>query len=103
MGDKQDMYEKKFEVTQEWCLAINNIDYVLQSLVPFTVELGMEDILEKLSELNSPLEAQRCQQTLETVIANSVDTVKNEIFNLLDVVASKVSPIIIFITIKITI
>ncbi|KAK9693959.1 C2 domain [Popillia japonica] len=92
MGDKQDMYEKKFEVTQEWCLAINNIDYVLQSLVPFTVELGMEDILEKLSELNSPLEAQRCQQTLETVIANSVDTVKNEIFNLLDVVASKMCP-----------
>ncbi|KRT83051.1 hypothetical protein AMK59_3268, partial [Oryctes borbonicus] len=92
MGDREDIYEKKFEVTQEWCLAINNIDYVLQSLVPFTNELGMEDILSRLSDLNSPVEGQRCKQTLETVIANSVDTVKNEIFNLLDVVATKMCP-----------
>lgn len=93
VGDKEDVYEKKFEVTQEWCLAINNIDYVLQSLEPFTKEMGMDDILNRLSDLNSPVEAERCKQTLETVIANSVDTVRNEIFDLLNVVASKVSEI----------
>lgn len=91
MGDVQDTYEKKFEVTNEWCLAINNIDYVRQSLQPFAEELGMEDIIQKLSDLRSPIEAQRCRQTLHNVIENAIDTVKNKIVELLDTVARKVS------------
>lgn len=90
MGDIQDIYEKKFQVTKEWCLAINNIDYIRQSLRPFTNELGMEDVLQKLSDLRSPIEAQRCQQTLENVIFNAIDTVKNKIIELLEIVANKV-------------
>lgn len=90
MGDSQDVYEKKFQVTNEWCLAINNIEYVRQSLEPFTDELGMQDILEKLSNLKSPLDAQRCQHTLENVIANAIDTVRNKIIELLETVVSKV-------------
>lgn len=36
LGDVQNVYESnKFEVTREWCLAINNIDYIRQSLSPF--------------------------------------------------------------------
>lgn len=36
LGDYNTVYESnKFEVTQEWCLAINNIDYIRQSLSPF--------------------------------------------------------------------
>lgn len=91
MGDSQDSYEKKFEVTSEWCLAINNIDYVRQSLKPFADELGMEDIIQKLSDLRSPLEAQRCRQTLHNVIENAIDTVRNKIVELLETVARKVS------------
>lgn len=90
MGDIEDIYEKRFEVTKEWCLAINNIDYIRQSLRPFTDELGMEDVLQKLADLRSPIEAQRCQQTLENVIYNAVDTVKNKIIELLEIVANKV-------------
>lgn len=39
LGDVQSVYENKFEVTREWCLAINNIDYIRQSLSPF-VKVG---------------------------------------------------------------
>lgn len=35
LGEIQNVYENKFEVTPEWCLAINNIDYIRQSLSPF--------------------------------------------------------------------
>lgn len=35
LGDIQNVYENRFEVTREWCLAINNIDYIRQSLSPF--------------------------------------------------------------------
>lgn len=91
MGDIQDIYEKKFEVTDEWCLAINNIDYVRESLEPFTKDLGMEQVIQKISELKSPLEAERCTHTLENVIANAVDTVRNKIIELLEIVVNKVS------------
>lgn len=90
MGDVQDIYEKKFIVTNEWCLAINNIDYVRETLEPFTQDLGMENIIQKISDIKSPLESQRCQHTLENVIANAIDTVKNKIIELLEVVVSKV-------------
>lgn len=91
MGDVQDIYEKKFIVTNEWCLAINNIDFVRETLEPFTRALGMESVIQKISELKSPLEAQRCHETLENVIANAIDTVRNKIIELLEVVVSKVS------------
>lgn len=90
MGDKQDVYEKKFEVTNEWCLAINNIDYVRQALQPFTEELGMKEVIDELSDLKSAVEAKRCQDTLTNVIANAIDTVKNEIISLLEIVVKKV-------------
>ncbi|VEN33614.1 unnamed protein product [Callosobruchus maculatus] len=72
MGDTQD--DKKFEVTPEWCLAINNIDYVRETLEPFTRDLGMDGVIHKIGEMKSPVEAQRCQHTLDNVIANAIDT-----------------------------
>lgn len=53
------VYETKFQVTDEWCLAINNIDYVKSNLNSFVEELGMADIISKLSELRSNMEAER--------------------------------------------
>lgn len=90
LGDTQNIYEKKFEVTNEWCLAINNIDYVRETLEPFTRDLGMTEIIQKICDIKSPLDAQRCQDTLENVIANAIDTVRNKIIELLETVVSKV-------------
>lgn len=53
------VYEERFEVTTEWCVAINNIDYVRQSLKPFVEQLSMDDIIQKMCEARSPVEAQR--------------------------------------------
>ncbi|KAJ8979445.1 hypothetical protein NQ317_006759 [Molorchus minor] len=92
MGDVQNNYEKKFEVTNEWCLAINNIDYVRETLEPFTRDLGMDEVIQKISDLKSPVEAQRCQHTMENVIANAIDTVRNKICELLETVVAKMAP-----------
>lgn len=35
LGNVTTVYEKKFEVTQEWCLAINNIEYIRENLLSF--------------------------------------------------------------------
>lgn len=92
LGDVRNMYEKKFEVTQEWCLAINNIDYVRQSLEPFVKELGLDDIVSRMADCKSPAEAQRCNDTMVAVVENSMDTQRNDILQLVETVAKKMSP-----------
>ena len=92
MGDITDNYESRFEVTKEWCLAINNIDYVCQSLKPFTEELQLNSIIQQLSEIRNPLEAERCNETLQNVLENALDTIQNKIIELLETVATKMSP-----------
>ncbi|KAF5296761.1 hypothetical protein FQR65_LT10162 [Abscondita terminalis] len=92
MGEIEDAYEKRFEVTKEWCLAINNIDYVCQSLKPFTEELKLDSIIQQLSEIRNPLEAERCNATLQNVLESSLDTIQNKILELLEKVATKMGP-----------
>ncbi|KAG4080156.1 hypothetical protein HA402_008227 [Bradysia odoriphaga] len=93
LGNVQNVYESnKFEVTREWCLAINNIDYIRQSLSPFVKELRVDEIIAKLSDYRSPMEAERCSDTLKNVIANALDTETNKIVELIEVVARKMSP-----------
>lgn len=76
---------------EQWCLAINNIDYVRQSIQPFVKELGMEDIVKQLADFRSPTAAEHCRDTLQLVMDNAVDTVKNKILDLLEIVVDKVS------------
>lgn len=92
LGEIQNVYETKFEVTREWCLAINNIDYIRQSLSPFVKELKFEEIIAKLADFRSPLEADRCSETLKNVIENAIDTETNKILELIEVVAKRMSP-----------
>nr|CAD7201566.1 unnamed protein product [Timema douglasi] len=92
MGETQSIYEKKFEVTTEWCLAINNIEYVRQSIVPFVNELGMEEIVTSLGDYRTQNAADHCRKTLQLVIDNAVETVGNKILELLETVAEKMTP-----------
>ncbi|CAH2047152.1 unnamed protein product, partial [Iphiclides podalirius] len=92
VGTVSTVYEERFEVTTEWCVAINNIDYVRQSLQPFVQELDMDEIIRRMCEARSPLEAQRCKETLQNVMANAIDTVKNKIVDLLEVMVKKMMP-----------
>lgn len=92
LGNVQNVYENRFEVTPEWCLAINNIDYIRQSLSPFVKELKLDEVIAQLAEYRSALEAERCAATLENVIANADDTETNKILELIEVVARKMCP-----------
>lgn len=92
LGNIQNIYEIKFEVTPEWCLAINNIDYIRQSLSQFIKELQVDEIISKLAEYRGQLDATRCEETLKNVVANAVDTEENKILELIEIVARKMSP-----------
>ncbi|XP_076382221.1 C2 and C2B_Munc13-like domain-containing protein staccato isoform X11 [Megalopta genalis] len=86
------VYEKKFYVSTAWCFAINNIDYIRTSIAPLANDLGLQSIIDALAEKKTQKEAQRCQQTLQLIIDNATDTVRNKIIELLQVVASKMAP-----------
>lgn len=93
LGTVEDVYGgNKFVVTPEWCLAINNIDYMRQSLMPFIKELNVDEIIRKLTDFHGQAEAQRCEQTLKNVIDNAVDTEENKIVELIQIVARKMAP-----------
>lgn len=91
VGDSS-VYEKKFEVSNAWCYAINNIDYIRTSIGPLANDLGLENIVEILAEKKTQQEADRCKQTLQLIIDNATDTVKYKIIELLECVASKMAP-----------
>lgn len=91
-GMVETVYEKKFQVTPEWCLAINNIDYIRMSIRQFVKELGVEEIIRNMSDFRGPLDAKRCEDTLENVIENAIDTGKNKILVLINTLANKMSP-----------
>lgn len=81
-----------FEVTREWCLAINNIDYIRETLEPFVRELRVDEIILRLADYRSAIEAERCANTMKAVIENAVDTERNKILELIEVLAQKMSP-----------
>ncbi|XP_046623999.1 protein unc-13 homolog 4B isoform X3 [Neodiprion virginianus] len=92
LENNSSVYEKKFEVSNAWCFAINNIDYIRTSIGPLAEDLGLQSIVECLAANKTQQEAERCRQTLQLVIDNATDTVSNKIIELLEVVASKMTP-----------
>lgn len=92
LGMVETVYEKKFQVTNEWCLAINNIDYIRQSIHSFVKELGVDDIIRNMSDFRGPMDAQRCSDTLQNVIENAIDTERNKILELIEKLAKKMNP-----------
>ncbi|TRY76437.1 hypothetical protein TCAL_00056 [Tigriopus californicus] len=84
----------KYEITPSLCLAINNIDYVLEFIQPFVAALGMEETLEKLETLNGEMVANSCRRTLQTLVQNAVENVENKIFEILDTIGEKMAPVI---------
>lgn len=87
---KNSVFEPKFQVTTEWCLAINNIDYVRNSIPTFVNELGVEDIIKALSDFQNPSAAEHCKNTLLVIVDNAIETVGNKILDLQETVVQKV-------------
>ncbi|XP_017020717.1 protein unc-13 homolog 4B isoform X1 [Drosophila kikkawai] len=83
---------KNFVLSEEWCIAINNMDYIRQSLPSFIKELNIDDIIKRLGEYRTNLEAERCATTIKTVIENALDTERNQIVELIEIVARKMAP-----------
>lgn len=94
IGESDSVYGKKFEVTNEWCLAINNIHYIRQSIKPFVDELGIENIIKQLTESRNPTAVEHCKKTMELVVLNALENVQNKIIDLLNIMSIKMCPVV---------
>lgn len=54
--------------------------------------MGTDDVIKRLGEYRSQLEAERCEVTIKNVIENALDTERNQILELIEIVARKMSP-----------
>ncbi|XP_016841256.1 protein unc-13 homolog 4B isoform X1 [Nasonia vitripennis] len=83
---------QQFDVSVAWCYAINNIDYIRTSIEPLSKDLGLEAVIESIAETKTQQDAERCKQTLQLIIDNAKDTVRNKIVEMLEIVAKKMAP-----------
>ena len=67
--------------TVEQCHAVNNIEFVLQSIRPFVDELKINEILSKIEEVNGGLVADACRKTVKVLVENAIENVENQILN----------------------
>lgn len=79
----------EFYVTPNSCTIINNINHLRENLSKFIAELETDEIITKLAAYRSHADAQRCQQTLNNFVENAVDTIENQLAELIEYIAYK--------------
>lgn len=86
MYDRVESLGKELK-TAQWCLAINNIEFLRQAFPSFIEEFELEEIIAKLAEYRSQVEAQRGDETFKSVINNALDSNENQISKMLQLLA----------------
>lgn len=77
--------DKRFEVTTQWCVAINNIEYIIQSLPTFVKELKVDEVIKKLQDCRGPEEMAKCDQTLKQLMTNHKEILGKKLSSLIDI------------------
>lgn len=80
----QDVGEQKFRVTTEWCLAINNIEHIKQSLPTVVKELKVDAVIKKLQAHRGADEAARREQTLKQLVTNHEKLLNGKLSSLIE-------------------
>lgn len=90
VDEMEKAYEDKYEVSDELCFAINNIEWVGMEMKPLSEKLGMHSIIRQLKDIRGESVAAQCERTLTTVMENAAENVNNKIIDVLEKVGNKV-------------
>lgn len=82
--------EKKFKVTIEWCVALNNIEHIRQSLPMFVEELKVDDVIKKLQDFRSPDQAAQCDRSLKQLVTNHEKILDKKLSNSIESLVKKI-------------
>ncbi|CAG7828570.1 unnamed protein product [Allacma fusca] len=83
-----------YQISDELCYAINNIEHVARGMVPISERLEMEKILNQLAEMNGKESASHCRKTLAVVMDNANENVMNKTYEILSKVGLHMEPVI---------
>jgi BAI1-associated protein 3 len=79
---------KKFEVTKEWCCALNNLDYMRDNLEKMVEDFGVGSLNECLSET----EKRESLENLETIIRDSLERQLLHIEKFINEISGRMAP-----------
>jgi hypothetical protein len=82
----------KYEISDELCSAVNNIEYVGQEMTPICDKLGTTKILAELTALKGESVGSQCRRTLQTVMENANENINNKVYEILEQVGHKIKP-----------
>lgn len=72
-------------------MAVNNIDYIKLSILPFINDLGLKQLTENLSNSKREILTDDRENAFDLVVKNAIDNVNNKIIDLLQTVVNKVN------------
>ncbi|KFM76499.1 BAI1-associated protein 3, partial [Stegodyphus mimosarum] len=75
--------EKQKDVTEQLCITMNNMEYVLQTLRPLEEEMGVEQIIKALNLNQGGCTANQCRETIYDMLNKSEDDVTGKIFSII--------------------
>ncbi|XP_076366193.1 BAI1-associated protein 3-like isoform X2 [Tachypleus tridentatus] len=81
--------EGPFDVTEQLCITINNIEHVRTAIRPLLDELGVEEILKNVADREGEKSASQCRETVNSLLHNSEEQVLSKIIYIADAVSGK--------------
>ncbi|XP_067135056.1 BAI1-associated protein 3-like isoform X2 [Centruroides vittatus] len=84
--------EGKYEVSEELCITVNNIEHVLQAMQPLPEELGLDAILHAIEQNQGQSAAGKCHDIIWEILRNAEDEVITKIQTIIFGVIKKMLP-----------
>lgn len=81
----------KFKVTTEWCLSINNIEHIVQSVPSIIKKLNVGEVIKKLEDSRGSEHAAKCDLALKLLRANQKEILHSKHSTLIEFVVKKMS------------
>ncbi|XP_022254946.1 BAI1-associated protein 3-like, partial [Limulus polyphemus] len=81
--------EGPFDITEQLCITINNIEHVRTAIRPLLEELCVEQIIKDVSDREGEKSASQCRETVNSLIHKSEEEVLSKIISIADAVSGK--------------
>lgn len=81
--------EGQFDVTEQLCLTINNIEHVRKSLKALPEELGFQEVLKAVEKAEGDIYGTQCRNALNNMLQSADDDVTNKIISVVHRVGEK--------------
>uniref|UniRef100_A0A646QF95 BAI1-associated protein 3 n=1 Tax=Hemiscolopendra marginata TaxID=943146 RepID=A0A646QF95_9MYRI len=81
--------EGQFDVTEQLCVTINNIEHVRDSLQRLPGELGVEAMLRAIEQSQGETSSSTCRRAIDQVMHSALDDVENQILKVVEHVGEK--------------